>query len=129
METVNHCAHCGKQLYGRSDKRFCNDTCRNTFNRAQRQRAHTAGYDSFPEIFRIIRKNYEILKKHGPDPSLKYESSFFQHGTIEEIGIDSRFFTSIWQENDMLWRFCFDYGWCPLENEGWMICYRHKQLP
>jgi len=27
------CENCGKSLYGRTDKRFCNDNCRNTYNR------------------------------------------------------------------------------------------------
>lgn len=34
METTNtkHCKACGHQIRGRSDKKFCNDYCRNGYN-------------------------------------------------------------------------------------------------
>jgi hypothetical protein len=55
-----HCRQCSSPLKGRSDKKFCDDRCRNLFNNlaARNRMAPGAG-----RIHRILQKNREILKK------------------------------------------------------------------
>src|SRR5690606_5358857 len=55
------CQQCGRPLKGRTDKRFCNDDCRNNFNRAKRRKITDQAPDTIPEIIRIIKRNYQIL--------------------------------------------------------------------
>jgi hypothetical protein len=46
------CAECGKGLFGRTDKRFCNDTCRNGFNRKLRAEEKARDNANIPAIFK-----------------------------------------------------------------------------
>lgn len=57
-EAVTRCENCGKELFGRTDKRFCNDGCRNQFNREKAVREQQKAQDNLPEILKIIQKNY-----------------------------------------------------------------------
>lgn len=61
METNerHHCLECGKTVYGRPDKKFCSDECKNSWHneekrhdRATRRRAIAA-----------IDRNYDILRQ------------------------------------------------------------------
>jgi hypothetical protein len=52
------CRNCGKQLKGRSDKKFCNDYCRNHFNNCQK-----AGTNQYiRKVNNALRKNRKILE-------------------------------------------------------------------
>jgi predicted nucleic acid-binding Zn ribbon protein len=118
-EEEKPCKNCGKALFGRTDKRFCNDTCRNAFNRNKSLREHQAVHENLPEIFKIIKRNYELLKALGPPAS--DTQVWIRNGYPEDEGINPKFFTSVYQEGDILWRFCFDYGWRIYEGGGWNI--------
>jgi len=105
------CENCGKALFGRTDKRFCNDSCRNEFNRKKRAAQHIEEYENLPEILKIIKKNHEILKLY------KLENT--DPGTIISVdraellgkGYHFKFFTSLQHDkHGKLWKFCFDYG-------------------
>jgi tyrosine-protein phosphatase YwqE len=52
------CVQCGHSLFGRRDKKFCNDFCRNTFNNNLNKEN--------VEVIRItnsrLKKNHKILK-------------------------------------------------------------------
>lgn len=105
----NTCEHCRKPLFGRTDKRFCNDTCRNTFNRAKAEREKIQAHENLPEIFRIIKKNYEILKKKVPNALHADESVFTSTGKFLDTGFNPRFFTSIHTtSNGETWYCCFE---------------------
>jgi predicted nucleic acid-binding Zn ribbon protein len=120
-----HCENCGKALFGRTDKRFCNDTCRNTFNREKTLREQIKEHENLPEIFRIIKNNYKILKSFGTiEPGSGIASL---QKTLKEEGIDTRYFTSIYMEGKILWKFCFERGWHENEN-GYEIMDRPEQV-
>lgn len=58
-EKARICEECGKKIFGRADKRFCNDSCRAAFSnrkyRYENKVVHT--------IDRILKKNHSILKE------------------------------------------------------------------
>jgi predicted nucleic acid-binding Zn ribbon protein len=62
------CGDCGKEIKGRSDKRFCDDTCRNNFNRKKWQAEQIPISEDALEIIRIIKKNYQLLKTRNLEP-------------------------------------------------------------
>src|ERR1700749_2176709 len=101
-----YCENCGKVLFGRTDKRFCNDTCRNTFNREKNLREQIKEHENLPEIFRIIKHNYRILKSFG-ELKAPNEGFWIDEATIWDQGFDERFFTSVYLEGDKLFKFCF----------------------
>lgn len=62
------CENCGKPLFDRTDKRFCNDSCRNNFNRIKHNPQKHRGQLLNPEIFQIIKNNHEILSSYNLNP-------------------------------------------------------------
>jgi len=106
-----HCENCGKVLFGRTDKRFCNDTCRNTFNREKHLREKIKENENLPEILRIIKRNYQILKSKGPGPMDKYFQLIIPVEELVNEGFNFKYFTSIYFFGNELWRFCFERGW------------------
>lgn len=105
------CENCGKPLFGRTDKRFCNDSCRNQFNRNKRNQKKTSDLGSFQEISEIIKQNYQILSSYQ---SLKIGNESMFIVNREELvrkGYHFKFFTSIYMDDEgSLWKYCLDYG-------------------
>lgn len=105
------CENCSKELFGRIDKRFCNDNCRNEFNRKKKQQEIQKANESMPEILKIIKKNYEILLSYGAiDENTEFVVS---KDNLLQKGFNFRFFTSYDSINE--YHFCFERGWCDLE--------------
>lgn len=52
------CLHCGDQVIGRIDKKFCSDSCRNTYNNELNQDINNLMRTTHNQL----RKNYRILK-------------------------------------------------------------------
>ena len=56
---MEKCKECGEQLFGRIDKKFCNEGCRNAFhNRKSRE-----NYLSLRKVDAVLKKNYKLLKE------------------------------------------------------------------
>jgi predicted nucleic acid-binding Zn ribbon protein len=105
-----HCEDCDKILHGRSDQRFCNDTCRNNFNRKKRRAEKIVPHKNADEIISIIWKNYEILKN-------VYRNRTGENEMIEikglddliQLGINPKFFTSVHTDtNGGIWYCIFE---------------------
>lgn len=105
------CVNCGRAIHhGRSDRRFCNDGCRNTFNWNKRENEKVQQHENLPEILKIIKRNYELLQSyyHGTieaDTAVRIKTESFLTG-----GFNPKFFTSIKKIHGETWRFCFERG-------------------
>ncbi|QEC53613.1 uncharacterized protein with Zn-ribbon domain DUF2116 [Anseongella ginsenosidimutans] len=118
--TPKHCEHCGKTIKGRTDKRFCNDDCRNNFNRKKRKKRALEAPETIAEIIRIIKNNYQILLTNfdlEPDPNA---ASFMNSKQFQELGLNEKFYTSVLIENGELWKYCFDRGWSAGKTTVWV---------
>lgn len=59
LDTVKAtCLECGSELYGRTDKKFCCNECKNNYNNRGRRAFETSKRDTIAELTR----NYEILR-------------------------------------------------------------------
>lgn len=56
---LKKCLDCKKAISGRSDKRFCDDSCRNSYNYKQ----NSDQTNLIRKINHTLRKNRRILKK------------------------------------------------------------------
>jgi len=131
MTEANHksdgyCENCGKPLFGRTDKRFCNDGCRNTFNRNKAYQQRAEVHENVPEILKIIRNNYLLLKAIG-GPIDEDCVSFFNAKLLADEGFNFSFCTSVLQEEGILWRFCFERGWYTDADGNCYVCDRPEQ--
>ncbi|CAM4211626.1 hypothetical protein SAMN06265348_10649 [Pedobacter westerhofensis] len=110
-----HCKQCEKHLLGRSDQIFCNDTCRNTFNKQNTRQQKVAPHPHQKAIFKIIQHNYEILIRLS-----KTEISIFKEVPIakDRLGADfnPNYFTSTVTNKKGTWSVCFDRGWLETEH-------------
>ena len=81
------CRQCGHTLRGRSDKQFCDDSCRNQFNN-QLNRGHQLLMRRVHSILRRNKKILEDIRKQGktcvPAEMLLREGFSFRHCTAVE---------------------------------------------
>ncbi len=57
-DTECNCLYCNSPIYGRLDKKFCNDDCKNKFNNLARRHRK----EMYEEDTRRLKKNYSILE-------------------------------------------------------------------
>ena len=73
------CLQCRKDLHGRSDKKFCDDYCRNNFN--NQLKAHTNNF--VRNVNNALGKNRRILEELLPgekDKANTTKQRLLQHG-------------------------------------------------
>jgi len=107
---IRYCRQCEKQLYGRADQVYCNDNCRNTFNKHKEKEAKTPPHPNEKQIFAIIRRNYDILKRLSPrgiHPGHQFSRSL----TEVPAQFNKNFFTGMAETKEGIWYICFDRGW------------------
>jgi hypothetical protein len=106
------CEYCEKVLHGRVDMRFCNDTCRNQFNRRKRSQNKIHPHKNAADIVKIIKRNYEILKEGIPG-QLR-EDEFIQCGTSElmQSGLNLKYYTGSFSLGNQQWYCIFDRCYC-----------------
>lgn len=111
------CMECGKVLFGRSDKKFCDDSCRNAHNNRSISEANT-----------LIRKTILVLKKNRRILEKLYLSNKRKTTlrVLLEKGYDYNRLTHIYvNKKNQTYRFCFDYGFVEYE-DGWVFLVEDK---
>lgn len=114
MENKN-CINCGKPLKGRTDKKFCDDHCRNKHNNHLK-----SGVNNYKrKVNSALSKNRRIL-----------EDLFHQNGNVRKvkrellIGLGFQFnyltHTHI-NKKGSTYVFCYDFGYLPLERDWFLI--------
>lgn len=97
---MRNCLQCGHKLFGRRDKKFCNDFCRNTFNN-QLNKENV-------EVIRItnnrLKKNHKILKN-----LMDTKKESFTRTELELLGFDFNLVTSFDMNNGVIFRKVYDF--------------------
>ncbi|WP_316818435.1 hypothetical protein [Pedobacter nyackensis] len=109
---VNKCEFCGITfpLGSRNDKRFCGDTCRNSFNKKKKAEGKLPVHKNKSEILKIIKRNYEFLRKHAPQES-EDEYTYVEIERLKDWKeFNPKFYTNVKLINNRPWYFCFDLG-------------------
>ena len=116
----NECLECGKPLIGRSDKRFCDDSCRNAnYNKSNRS---TSNY--MRKVNRILSKNRLILEGLNPNETTKVSRKKL---TTEGYNFD--FYTNIYQtKNGKTYFFCYDHGYLDLGNDWFALVVKKEYV-
>ncbi|WP_162796249.1 hypothetical protein [Pedobacter namyangjuensis] len=118
------CLQCGKELHGRRDKKYCNDTCRNAGNR-KRVRSETWYEPLFvAQINTILKRNYKILKteviRHSGPTSV---GRFY----LVDKNFSFKYYTSILTTSSGTYHFIYDHGWRELDDGKIMVVMNPKQ--
>ena len=103
------CLECEKPIYGRRDKKFCDDQCRNAYN--NRQNADSNNY--VRNVHNILRKNRRVLEELNPNGKAKTTRS-----KMMEKGFDFNYHTSTYTTKaGATYFFCYEYGYLVLEGD------------
>lgn len=110
---MNTCQECGKNLMGRIDKKFCSDTCRNTYN----NRINSDATSLIRNTNNQLRKNRRILEMLCPDEKAKTTKSF-----LVGKGFDFNLITHLrTTQKGSVYYFVYDFGYLALENDYYLI--------
>lgn len=116
----NYCLECQDLLRGRTDKKFCSDSCRSMHH--NRQKADLS--ESLKMIDKRLKQNRRILMNlyHASNGNrnlipIKY---------VETLGFTFNFYTHIEFSADKECIFCYEYGYQKLDNQKVQLL---KQLP
>ncbi|UHO39973.1 hypothetical protein H5J24_08115 [Chryseobacterium capnotolerans] len=108
-----NCLECGEKIIGRSDKKFCNDACRNAYNNKQNKDSTNL----MRNVNNKLRKNYRILVETNIDGKTKIAKS-----KLESLGFDFDYFTNLKvYKNGSEYKFIYDYGYKLLEEDFVLI--------
>ncbi|WP_288457885.1 hypothetical protein [uncultured Chryseobacterium sp.] len=108
-----NCLECGEKIIGRSDKKFCNDACRNAYNNKQNKDSSNL----MRNINNKLRKNYRILTEVNTEGKTKIAKS-----KLDGLGFDFDYITNLKvYKNGSEYRFIYDYGYKLLEDDFVLI--------
>ncbi|MGM1430270.1 hypothetical protein ACS126_13505 [Sphingobacterium lactis] len=108
------CIECTEPIYGRSDKKFCNDSCRNAYN----NKLNSTNYNILRDINNHLRRNRRILQELlGEEKMTKvkrhklmkfgYSFQYHTHNLTTAKGHD--------------YTFCYEYGFLEIEEDLFLI--------
>lgn len=113
-----NCLECGDKIIGRSDKKFCNDGCRNAYNNKQNKDTTNL----MRNIQRILRTNHRILS----ELNFKEGKTKTTQEKLSIDGFDFNYFTHFkTYKNGAEYRFVFDIGYKFLE-DGWLLVVKNE---
>lgn len=104
------CLQCGKPLNGRSDKKFCDAYCRNSFNNQHKAEDE----QHIQHINAQIRKNRRILKDLCPEGK-----ATIRRAVLEIRGYDYKYFSGVFHSTrGLTYYLCYDYGFAAIMDNG-----------
>jgi predicted nucleic acid-binding Zn ribbon protein len=114
------CLSCQKSIRGRTDKKFCDDYCRNNYNNQLKSGTtnlvrninNTLGknrriLEEFLAAEKMVKTTNEKLLQKG------FMFKYFTHNYVNKKG-DTYFF-------------CYDLGYLPLENDWFLVVKQKKE--
>ena len=90
MEEQRRCLSCGEPLYGRADKKFCSDACRNSYHYEQKQKQNLS--DIVRKVNATLAHNYKILTLLNDRGK-----TFVTRKQLIAAGFDFKVFTGIYK--------------------------------
>ncbi len=110
------CLECGERIQGRSDKKFCSDYCRNSYN----NKVNKDSKNLIRNTNNRLRKNYKILS----DLNTKGKTKVVRN-TLNNHNFDFTLFTSIYKtKTGNVYYYVYDQGYLQLENDYFLLIKR-----
>ncbi|MDH3648278.1 MAG: hypothetical protein OEQ53_01260 [Saprospiraceae bacterium] len=114
------CQECGVEFFGRRDKKFCSDPCRNSFN----NRLNRDPTNYVRNVNRILRKNRRILSDLNPKGKTK-----IHRDKLVEKGFNFKYYTNQYvTKAGNTYHFCYDQGYLELEDYYFALVVRQKYV-
>ena len=122
METsIKLCQSCSKPIKGRTDKKYCNDYCRNNFN----NQSHSSSNNYMRHVNGLLQKNRRILAAILPSTASRTKTS---HSQLLEKGFLFQYSThQVLNKKGHQYHFCYEYGYLALNESSYMVVRRKNQ--
>ncbi len=116
------CHSCGKPIRGRSDKKFCDDYCRNTYN----NRLNGVDNNFIRNINNALRRNRRILEELLQGTT---NSGTSMREDLFNMGFQFQYFTHVQTtKQGKTAYFCYDFGYQLLTPESLKIMHTKNTL-
>ena len=113
------CLDCGETIKGRSDKKFCNDICRNSYN--NKLNSDTTNY--VRNVNNILRKNRRLLEEN-----LKGDTTTMSKQKLTDKGFNFKYYTNqMVTKTNHVYNYCYEYGYMLIEKELVLIVKRKEK--
>ena len=110
---LKKCLFCGERIIGRTDKKFCDPQCRNSYNNRIKRESEKL----IININKILRKNRKILKQFNPEGKTTIRTEY-----LHKLEFDFRYFTHTFTtKNNNEYHFCYEYGYYNIDEEKTLI--------
>jgi hypothetical protein len=114
------CLECNKPLKGRSDKKFCDDYCRNAYNNKSKVEESTY----VRKINQVLKRNRHVLEELLGNEGMTKQSK----ASFINKGFQFPFHTHQYvNKKGDIYYFCYEYGFLPLEGDMYLIV-KKKEL-
>lgn len=98
-----YCLECNTRIYGRMDKKFCSDACRNSYN----NRHNSDATNLMRNVNNTLRKNRRVLADLNPTGKARVTRE-----ALARKGFNFTYFTNMYQtKSGNTYYFCYDQGY------------------
>ncbi len=116
-----NCLTCDKPVKGRTDKKFCDDYCRNTYN----NQLKATTINLVRNINNALGKNRRILQSIFKNDE---EIAKTNKEKLLQKGFQFKYFTHTYtNKKGNVYFFCYDTGYLQLENDWYLIVKRKEK--
>ena len=115
QKEIKTCLLCATPLKGRSDKKFCDDYCRASFNNELKSMSNKF----IRNVNNALCKNRRILESllTGKEPGAKVRLE-----KLLEKGYQFKYHTHHYHtKNGHTYYYCYDHGYLPLDNNRYLV--------
>ncbi len=114
------CLNCEKPVKGRTDKKFCDDYCRNNYNNQLKSNT----INLVRNINNALGKNRRILENFfGKEEMIKTTKD-----KLLEKGFQFKYITHTYtNKKGDVYFFCYNVGYLPLENDWYLLVKRKEE--
>jgi len=118
---AKNCLACNKSVKGRTDKKFCDDYCRNAYN----NRLKAEGNNLVRNINNALRKNRRILEEIL---TTNEKMTKVSRENLLQRGFQFKYFTHTYSNaKGNQYHFCYEYGYLALEN-NWCLVVKRREI-
>lgn len=113
------CLECNENIVGRTDKKFCSDICRNSYN----NKANSLNNSYVRVVNSMLKRNRKILEE-----LVHVTSSKTTKDKLLQKGFNFHYYTNVYhtRKGDSYY-FCYDYGYLPLEQDQYILVKRNEK--
>ena len=118
---TNNCLNCEKPVKGRTDKKFCDDYCRNSYN----NQLKASKNNLVRNINNALGKNRRILESFF---KAREDKVNIHKDKLLEKGFQFKYITHTYTtQRGHVYYFCYDLGYMPLDNDWYLLVKRKEE--